>query len=173
MSDLSEKKAIVKLYRVFYQKEPIFLAENYESLTIEIQSMFYILNYFGMSSYTFSYNALENMNMPISLDLQDLIVKLINQQEVISADEFNNPTLLQRASEIAQKINELLNENEDKLETLRLITSIMHSKTSMYPTYNEQQIADLNNCELEIVQKVNKLSLKPNKEDIVCDSNKG
>ena len=83
------EKIIYKVYQEFYGKSPDFSEENFENLTIEMQAMAYILSQKGVlfSSYTFVAEGYVGLKLPMSMELQDMLVTRRNKGNEYSNDE--------------------------------------------------------------------------------------
>lgn len=161
----TKAEIIYAIYKTFYNKEPNLKEENRHNLTIEIQAMTYLLAQYGLTfgDYRFSYNELMDLNMPISMELQDDIVgKLLNRDNIELKRLINrNPIKLNKYVKlIGTIVTEEIKDKEDPIESLRLISSIHYTSEYMIPNATILKIADYNACSSDEVEKVRQLVKK-------------
>lgn len=162
-SEVTNKAEIIyAIYKAFYNKEPNLKAENRHNLTIEIQTMTYLLAQYGLifGNYRFAYNELTDLNMPISMELQDDIVgELLNRDNIELKRLINrNPIKLNKYVKlIGAIVTEEIKDKEDPIESLRLISSIHYTSKYMIPNATILEIADYNACSSDEVEKARQL----------------
>lgn len=155
-----EKKIIYIAYKQFYNKEPIFSKENFMNLTVEIQSMAYILNEYGVSlgAYRFCYEYVD-LNMPMSMEIQDIIVGWL----IDSSDEFDDNSLEFNEREnkliniLGSTIRNIIANSHNKIEELRKISNILYVKKYVRPSANDKEIMELEKCTDEDLKTVEEL----------------
>lgn len=169
-----EAKIIYKVYKKFYGREPNLSRknfrnppkqpnlgrENFRNLTIEIQSMAYILNEYGVSlgAEEFCYQYID-LNMPMSMDIQDILVgKLIG-----NSDNLNDTSL--QLNERAEKIIDIvgsaikcvINTSQNQIEALREISNILYVKKYVLPSASDAEIMGTTKCTERDLKNVEKL----------------
>lgn len=162
MNQNLEAKRLCKLYEEFYQKEPNFLEENRKNITIEMQAMAYLLEQYGVSCglYRFSYNS--DIKMPISIELQDVIVMHLlghSAKEYESDLELNKRTK-KIISLVGSKIREKLEEKINPIEMLQRIASVYYARTLMLLGADSKTIASSMQIPIDEITEVDKLIRK-------------
>lgn len=157
-----QKKAqiIVGIYKEFFNKVPDFSQENKRNITIEIQSMSYILRTYGIDlGYRYVYNELEDLHMPVSMDLQDVILEQLLYHDTKDFEEKS-----QLKTDIKTKINSIgkiitseINDKECPIEALRLISSVLYTAEYILPNSSASQEAEFNNCTYDEVERIKRL----------------
>lgn len=157
--DKQEAKVIYKVYKDFYKKEPIFSEDNFRNITIEIQSMAYILDEYGVmiGPGRFSKKEYRDLNLPMDLDIQDIIIRQIEKNE-----DLNDSSLIfsKRAIKIidivGKVIRSVMNNTQTPIETLRTISCILCIKKS-HPFASEELIKALADCKDEDLDNFEKV----------------
>lgn len=163
-SEKIARSVLYESYKLFYNKEPNFKEENRRNITIEMQAMVYLIQqHYGVliGDYRFAYNELIDLYMPISMELQDLLVsKMLNHENT----EFKVPDVeLEGKAKfkiftIGSHIMETISKKENPIEALRLLSSIYHTSKSMMPSATDDKTGDFNHCSLEEVIEVKELN---------------
>ena len=146
------KKLLYKIYREFFDKEPDFSKGNIKNITIEIQSMLYILDSCGVIFFAnkFFKNRCKNLEVPISMDIQDIIVdQLVDNDKILNDDSLHFTEITKRMIAITGSVirNEI-KDTQNQTEALRVISNILYIKKEVCPNNNDG-IRQLTNCELE------------------------
>ncbi len=155
-----EEKIIYQTYKKFYGKEPNFNRENFMNLTIEIQSMAYILSEYGViigkDGFCYEYT---DLSMPMSMDIQDIIVgKLIGNSDNL------NDALLQFTESAEKTINivgksikYVINNSQNPIESLREISNILYVKKHVRPMASDDEIMETTKCSERDLRDVEQL----------------
>lgn len=114
-----------------------------------------------IGNYRFAYNELIDYMMPISMELQDLLVgKMLNHEN----EEFKIPDVeLEGKAKfkiftIGSHIMETISKKENPIEALRLLSSIYHTSEHIMPSAIDGEIGDFNHCSLEEVIEAKELN---------------
>jgi len=155
-----EDKALCLIYKLFYGEYPNFNSKN---INIKIQSMMAILIEFGIClndniSFRMNYK-----KIPISLYLQQKIIKLTPLGKIESID--NSIKLSKYTTEVvkivATSIKEFIPNDYDEEEVLPKISSIIYTKANMVPSRaKENEIVKASTCSEKSVKAVLKLTKK-------------
>lgn len=163
-SEKIARSILYESYKLFYNKEPNFKEENRRNITIEMQAMVYLLEQHYrvlIGNYRFAYNELIDYMMPISMELQDLLVdKMLNYENTefkISDVEIKNKAKAKTII-IGSHIMETISKKENPIEALRLLSSIYYTFKSMMPSVSDDKIGDFNHCSSEEVIEVKELN---------------
>ena len=148
-----DKQAIevYKTYKEFYGKEPNFSKDNFRNITIEIQSMCYLLNEYGvcLEEDGFVGNGYKDLALPMSMNIQDVIVeRLIGNNNNFSDTPFQflgNPKKI--IDTIGGVIRNEIENTSDPIETLRLISYVSYVRKYVIPSATEEKLRELVNCE--------------------------
>lgn len=147
------EKLIYKIYKEFFDKEPNFSKENIKNVTIEIQSMLYILEECGVLFFEddFVKSNYKDLDLPMSMNVQDIIVnQLVDNDKDLSDDSLHFTKITEKLIGITGSvIRDSIKDTQDQIEALRLIACILYVKKNVYPNANEDEIKQLANCELE------------------------
>lgn len=159
---MDKRKTIYQAYKRFYGKEPNFNGENLMNLTIEIQSMAYILGkydvFLGLGTNGFSYEY-TNLDMPMCMEIQDIIVsELIGNKDNLEDDsvrftEFAENTI----STVGHAIRNILNDSPNQIETVRKLCNLLYVKEYVLPTSSDEVIMADTKCTREDLEAVEKL----------------
>lgn len=156
-----EAKLLCKVYKEFYGKDPNFSKDNFRNITIEIQSMAYILNEYGVSlgAYGFVKEAYVGWDLPMSMDLQDIMINhLIGNSEIMIDDSIGlNENAKKKIEIISKEIRSVINYTSNPIESLRLISFILFIKTHAIPSATESKIIEYANCELKDLENEEKV----------------
>lgn len=166
-------KIIYSAYKLFYNKEPNFSKDNIRNITIEIQSMAYILSLYGITivANRFVKDGYKGLELPMSMDIQDIIVdKLLENKENIEEE------LVQFSDEVTKEIyiigdiaNSIIDDTEDRIETLRKIVYISFTKRRVILDDSDDKIKEIANCE-DIDLKLEKNLFERINHDLCNDS---
>lgn len=160
--DRYDKQAIevYKAYKEFYGKEPNLNKDNFRNITIEIQSMCYFLNEYGvcLSEDGFS-KEYKDFDLPMSMNIQDVIVtRLIgNHENFFDASRQFPEESKKTINTIGRIIRGVISGASEPIETLRLISYISYIKKYVIPSDNDEEIRELANCELSDLDKERKV----------------
>lgn len=138
-----EEKIIYKVYKKFYDKEPNFSKDNFMNLTIEIQAMAYLLNEYGVNIGTngFCYEY-KNLLMPMSMDIQDIIISKLFENKFDLNDESIEFDL--RTNRLINVIGEALKQvtfySENPIEDIRKIANTLYVKKVVCLTDSSETI---------------------------------
>ncbi len=145
------EKIIYKVYQEFYGKSPDFSEENFENLTIEMQAMAYILSQKGVlfSSYTFVAEGYVGLKLPMSMELQDMLVTRRNKGNEYSNDESIKlqESVRKKVALIGKIVREKIEVTKNPVEMLRQIVYINIVKNRVLPNAKEDEIANISACE--------------------------
>lgn len=147
-----EAKKIYKVYVEFYEKKPNLDKSNLRNLTIEFQSMAYILGRYGVQLYSdgFVKNGYVDLDLPMSMNIQDIIVReLIGKGEDFDDESLGFPDeLKKKINLIGKAVRNIIERENDKIEALRLITFISFVKKYVSPMMSDGEIKDAIGCKL-------------------------
>lgn len=155
-----KKNMIYEIYKAFYGKEPDFREENKKNITIEMQAMFYLLQEFGivLGNYRFVYSELDPFYMPISMELQDVLIAMLNHENKEFASSLKiDETLINKVNIIGSSVQSYLIAQKNFVEALRLVCSIRYSMQSIIPSVTDNEICEFNHCQKEDILKAKKL----------------
>lgn len=155
-----EEKIIYKAYKQFYNREPDFSEDNFMNLTVEIQTMVYVLDGYGVllgaNGFRYEY---KDLNMPMSMDIQDIIVgKLID-----NVDDLNDTSLQfsKRANKMisitGNAMRSITDNSQNRIEELRKICNILYVKKSVCPSASDDVLMEIAKCTEEDLKKVEQL----------------
>lgn len=168
--DKKNEKIIYKIYKDFYKKEPNFDKENLRNITIEIQSMLYILklNHIDIFCEGFSREYID-LELPMNMTVQDIIVgRLIGNNEDLSDSSLHfNDISKMYIDRIGFAVTEFINSFEDPIETLRLMSYLSFFDEQVYSfDVDDFGLDDIEyiGCKMEDIQNYNKLYLSILKE---------
>lgn len=120
----TDDKILIEIYRLFYNENPDFSDKN---INIKIQTMMSILVQFNISLSEYSFTLWKNSKIPTSEDLNMQINKLYSFGKIKNED--NYIVLSEEAKmvikTVSKSLNELINNNENFLEKLMLISRII------------------------------------------------
>lgn len=122
-----DSKALIEIYKLFYNENPDFSEKN---INIKVQAMISILAEFGISFEDYyCFRPLEKGEMPISLDLEQKIDKLFPFGEIV---EVNEPVKLANELKIIIKIvgeciREAISDSYNKDEALITISKVIYA----------------------------------------------
>lgn len=120
----TDDKILIEIYRLFYNENPNFSDKN---INIKIQTMMSILVQFNISLSEYSFTLWKNSKIPTSEDLNMQINKLYSFGKIKNED--NYIVLSEEAKmvikTVSKSLNELINNNENFLEKLMLISRII------------------------------------------------
>jgi len=158
-----DKILLYEAYKAFYDKEPNFKEENRRNITIEMQAMAYLLEQYRIviGNYRFAYSELTDLYMPISMELQDLLVsKMLNHENKEFALDFIilKEELKFKITLVGSTVMAKISEKEDPLEALRLLCSIYYTSKSIRPNATDDKIIEYNKCALEDVTEARELN---------------
>lgn len=121
----TDDKILIEIYRLFYNENPDFSDKN---INIKIQTMMSILVQFNISLSEYSFTLWKNSKIPTSEDLNMQINKLYSFGKIKNED--NYIVLSEEAKmvikTVSKSLNELINNNENFLEKLMLISRIIY-----------------------------------------------
>ena len=166
MTNDKEAKIIYNVYKKFYDKEPNFDEKNFMNLTIEIQAMCYILKEYGVeigdSGFCYEY---KNLNMPMSLSIQDTIIsKLMGNHDDLSDHSVKFQELVEVAiARIGLFVRGITSYDKDQVEALRRISNILYLEKYVMPNASDKEIMEVEACnynELSYVRQLNKLIIQ-------------
>ena len=159
--EIKNNKIIYKAYKEFYRKEPNFCKENIRNITIEIQSMLFILREYGINlgCESFVKNAYSDLDLPMDMTIQDIIIgKLIGKNIDLIDDSIKFNELANKYIDvIGSAITNVINNSEDSIETLRVITYILYTRKYVLPTATADVIKKFTNCQETDLENVNRL----------------
>ncbi len=154
------QRLIYTVYKEFYGKEPNLDKENRKNITLEVQSMVYLLAQYGVRlGYTdFDYNALEEFNMPLSIELQksviDKLIGCVNQQSETSVElEAPVKSAIQFVSTI---VTDEMRDKKNPIEVVRLISAIFYSEGYIRSEAEKLDVS-YNGCTEEEVKSIKRL----------------
>lgn len=163
----TDDKILIEIYRLFYNENPDFSDKN---INIKIQTMMSILVQFNISLSEYSFTLWKNSKIPTSEDLNMQINKLYSFGKIKNED--NYIVLSEEAKmvikTVSKSLNELINNNENFLEKLMLISRIIYiSRYRISLDTDIQEIAKITEVSQEdvllcrsLVKKVENKSIK-------------
>lgn len=163
----TDDKILIEIYRLFYNENPDFSDKN---INIKIQTMMSILVQFNISLSEYSFTLWKNSKIPTSEDLNMQINKLYSFGKIKNED--NYIVLSEEAKmvikTVSKSLNELINNNENFLEKLMLISRIIYiSRYRISLDTDIQEIAKIAEVSQEdvllcrsLVKKVKNKSIK-------------
>ena len=155
------KSLLYASYKAFYGKEPDFKEENRMNITIEMQAMAYLLERYRavIGNYRFAYHELSDLYMPISMQLQDLLVGMLNHEneEFIFSNCCLKPELEAKIKLIGTTIMQSINKKENPINALRLLCSIYYTNERIMPLATVEQMKEFNQCSIEEIEEAKEL----------------
>lgn len=150
-----DDKAIIEIYKLFYNKNPNFSSKD---INIKVQTMMSILASFGVSlGDDYEFKLWEKVKMPTSITLKQLVNKLYPLGEVSSVE--NNINLTDESKKIIKIIGECIREKiyneQSKNETLIAISKIIH--VDRYNLPSSCDVKKLSECSTDEIETSIKL----------------
>lgn len=156
-----QAKILLKAYNKFYNKDVNPSRDNLINLTIEIQSMVYILQKFGieLGANGFVRDGYKNLNLPMSMSIQDIVVSSLieNDSSLIDTSiEFNQYTN-KNIDIIGKATRFIINQTDNPVDTIRAITSILFTKKYVVPDADNEMIKEYAQCTDSDISNAKKL----------------
>ncbi len=141
-----DSKALIEIYKLFYNENPDFSLSN---INVRVQTMMSILAQFGISlGNNYAFSSLENIKMPISLRLEQLVNKLFPLGEITDIDDsFKLSNESKKTIKIVGEcVREIINNGYNKDEALITISKVIHSgKYSLSSNSNVKELSNITN----------------------------
>lgn len=158
-----EAKKLYKTYLEFYKKEPNLKRDNIRLLTIEFQSMVYMLHEYNiiLGDYGFIKYGYRDMNLPMSRNVQSIITGFIAGKDKETFESYELDSNYKKIVGIIGEavMDEIKNEKypDEKLKDLALIS---YFRNHIKPNRTDAEIKKMAYCSDEEIQSVNNINNK-------------
>ena len=159
-NDKEQIDIIYKAYKDFYKKEPNFNKENLMNITIEIQSMVYLLREYNVNlgGEGFVKDAYKELNLQMDMKIQDIIVfELIGKQNNFDDSLKFNERTNKYIDIIGTAVRNEINNTSNPIESLRIILYILYNKKYVSPWASDEDIMKIVNCDEIYINKAHNL----------------
>lgn len=152
-----DSKIIVEVYKLFYNENPDFSNKN---INIKIQTMLSILAEFYISVGDYGFSLSGKRNIPMSMDLSNLVYELFPLGEI---KEIDNPIKLREDAKktisiVGEGIRNSIDSTDNQEEALINISKVIHaSRYNLSSTASIKDIAKYTDCSRDEVESSVKL----------------
>ncbi len=141
-----DSKALIEIYKLFYDENPDFSLSN---INIRVQTMMSILAQFGITlGADYSFSLLEKSKMPNSLYIEQLVNKLFPLGEITDIDEpiklADEPKKIIKI--VGECVREVINDGYNKDDALITISKVIHAgRYSLSSNSNVKELSHFTN----------------------------
>ena len=141
-----DSKALIEIYKLFYDENPDFSLSN---INIRVQTMMSILAQFGITlGADYSFSLLEKSKMPNSLYIEQLVNKLFPLGEITDVDEpiklADEPKKIIKI--VGECVREVINDGYNKDDALITISKVIHAgRYSLSSNSNVKELSHFTN----------------------------
>lgn len=146
-----QDKVIFNMYKKFYGKDPDLSSTNIKNITIEIQSMFLIIQEYSclLNKTSFTYGAFKDLNLPFDLELQDVIVRQLIDND-ISYDMLQFSDYVEMViSLIGTSVRTIINGSKNSIESLRQISCVLFIKKYVKLSSVDEELKEIFGLDLD------------------------
>ena len=152
-----DSKVIIEVYKLFYNENPDFSNKN---INIKIQTMLSILAEFYISVGDYGFSLSGKRNIPMSMNLSNLIYELFPLGEIKGID---NPIQLREDAKktitiVGEEIRNVINSTDNQEEALITISKVIHAaRYNLSSTASIEEVAKYTDCPSDEVESSMKL----------------